>query len=84
MRLVPVSGEELIKILYKRGFVIKRRKGSHVQLEDAEGRRVTVPVHPGRIVGRRLWKMNQQYLEKLFEYARDTGIRYLEKQLKGP
>ncbi|MBO3840483.1 MAG: type II toxin-antitoxin system HicA family toxin [Thermoproteota archaeon] len=33
MRLVPVSGEELIKILYKRGFVIKRRKGSHVQLE---------------------------------------------------
>jgi predicted RNA binding protein YcfA (HicA-like mRNA interferase family) len=54
MRLVPVSGEELVKILYKKGFIIKRRKGSHVQLEDAEGRRVTVPIHPERVIGRGL------------------------------
>ncbi|MGC9085317.1 MAG: type II toxin-antitoxin system HicA family toxin [Thermoproteota archaeon] len=38
----------------KKGFVIKRRKGSHVQLEDNKGRRVTVPIHPGRVIGRGL------------------------------
>jgi predicted RNA binding protein YcfA (HicA-like mRNA interferase family) len=54
MKLVLVSGEELVKILYRKGFVIKRRKGSHVQLEDNKGRRVTVPIHPGRVIGRGL------------------------------
>lgn len=52
--MVPVSGEKLIKILSGKGFAIKRKKGSHVQLEDEHGRRVTVPVHPGRDVGRGL------------------------------
>ncbi len=33
MKLVPISGEKLIKILNKRGFEIKRQKGSHIQLE---------------------------------------------------
>jgi predicted RNA binding protein YcfA (HicA-like mRNA interferase family) len=54
MKLVLVSGEKLIKILTKKGFEIKRRKGSHVQLEDNVGRRVTVPIHPGREIGRGL------------------------------
>jgi predicted RNA binding protein YcfA (HicA-like mRNA interferase family) len=46
MKLVLVSGEELVKILY--------RKGSHVQLEDNKGRRVTAPIHPGRVIRRGL------------------------------
>ena len=54
MKLVLVSGEELVKILYRKGFVIKRRKGSHVQLEDNKGRRVTAPIHPGRVIRRGL------------------------------
>jgi predicted RNA binding protein YcfA (HicA-like mRNA interferase family) len=54
LRLVPISGEKLIKILVKRGFKIKRRKGSHVQLEDEHGRRVIVPIHPE--IGRGLLK----------------------------
>ncbi len=54
MKLVLVDGKTLIKILDKRGFVIKRQKSSHVQLEDNEGRRVTVPIHFGREVGRGL------------------------------
>ena len=48
MKIVLITGEKLIKILEKKGFEIKRRKGSHVQLEDSFGRRVTVPVHSGR------------------------------------
>ena len=49
MKLVLVNGKKLIKILNKRDFVLTRQKGSHVQLEDDEGRRVTVPVHSKEI-----------------------------------
>lgn len=54
MKLVLTSGEKLIKILSEKGFEIKRQKGSHVQLEDSFGRRVTVPIHSGREIGRGL------------------------------
>ena len=54
MRIPPLTAEKIIKILLTRNFEIKRRKGSHVQLEDDEGRRVTVPLHPGRKIGRGL------------------------------
>jgi predicted RNA binding protein YcfA (HicA-like mRNA interferase family) len=54
MKIVLITGEKLIKILEKKGFEIKRRKESHVQLEDSFGRRVTVPVHSGREIGRSL------------------------------
>lgn len=54
MKLVSVSGKRLIKILNKKGFEVKRQKRSHVQLEDDFGRRVTVPIHPGREIGRGL------------------------------
>jgi len=36
------------------GLLLKEQKGSHVQLEDKEGRMVTVPIHPGREIGRGL------------------------------
>ena len=54
MKLVLVYGKTLIKILNKRGFVAKRQQSSHMQLEDNEGRRVTVPIHAGREIGRGL------------------------------
>ena len=54
MKLVLVGGKTLIKILSKKGFVFKRQKGSHIQLEDNEGRLVTVPIHSGREIGRGL------------------------------
>ena len=37
MKLPALKPEEVIKILIKKGFEIKRRKGSHVQLEDNAG-----------------------------------------------
>ena len=49
MKLVLVDGKKLIKILNKKGFVITRQRGSHVQMEDEEGRRVTIPVHAKEI-----------------------------------
>jgi predicted RNA binding protein YcfA (HicA-like mRNA interferase family) len=70
MKLVPISGEKLIKILCEKGFEVKRRRGSHVQLEDDSGRRVTVPIHPGREVGRGL----------LRKILRD--VKFLRKNMK--
>jgi predicted RNA binding protein YcfA (HicA-like mRNA interferase family) len=66
MKLVLVSGEKLIKILSKKGFEIKRRKGSHVQLEDNAGRRVTVPIHSKEIGRGLLRKILRDSLKPLF------------------
>jgi len=52
MKLPRLTGEQLIKILVRNGFELKRRKGGHVQLEDNAG--VTVPLHPGKEIGRGL------------------------------
>ena len=48
MKLPVVSGKEVIKMLLKNGFSVKRQKGSHVHLIKSESDRifhVTVPVH---------------------------------------
>ena len=47
-KLPVLSGEELIKILGKFGYVHVRQKGSHVRLRhatDAERKSLTVPLH---------------------------------------
>ncbi len=51
MKLSQIDGKKLIRLLNDRGFAVKRRKGGHVQLEDGLGRRITVPLHPGRPIG---------------------------------
>ena len=48
VKLPAVSGEEVIKVLYKVGFRVVRQKGSHVRMEKRteEGVvKVTVPLH---------------------------------------
>lgn len=48
MKLPVVSGEDVIKALYKVGFRVVRQKGSHVRLEKRtkEGTiKITVPLH---------------------------------------
>ncbi|MDW7777319.1 MAG: type II toxin-antitoxin system HicA family toxin [Methanosarcinales archaeon] len=48
MKLPVVSGEKVIKVLLKAGFVKVRQRGSHVRLEKIEGddiTKVTVPLH---------------------------------------
>jgi predicted RNA binding protein YcfA (HicA-like mRNA interferase family) len=44
VKLPVISGRELIKVLQKFGFQVKRQKGSHVLLKKDE-LRVTVPIH---------------------------------------
>lgn len=51
-KLLPVlEGEEIIGILFKLGFLPKRKRGSHVILTNGK-RTVTVPVHQGKDIPR--------------------------------
>ncbi|MBI2142429.1 type II toxin-antitoxin system HicA family toxin [Candidatus Woesearchaeota archaeon] len=49
MKLPSISGGELVKRLTRFGFVVSRRKGSHVRLEknvgDKKTIKITVPLH---------------------------------------
>jgi predicted RNA binding protein YcfA (HicA-like mRNA interferase family) len=53
-RLPTVSAEKILKILRAHGFEVARQSGSHVVLRHPDGRRVTVPVHHSRDLGRGL------------------------------
>lgn len=50
-KLSPIRGKNLVKILEKLGFQKVRQKGSHARMEHADGRKTTVPLHPGENVG---------------------------------
>jgi predicted RNA binding protein YcfA (HicA-like mRNA interferase family) len=53
-RLPARTAREVIAILERRGFRTVRQSGAHAILRHADGRRVTVPVHAGRDLGRGL------------------------------
>lgn len=59
-----MTGREVLRLLEKHGFSHTRQSGSHLILQHPDGRRVTVPIHPGRDLGRGL-------LRQIF---RDAGI----------
>ncbi|MBY0250485.1 MAG: type II toxin-antitoxin system HicA family toxin [Methylobacterium organophilum] len=49
-----LTGQEVVAILRRHGFLAVRQSGSHVILRHADGRRTTVPVHAGHTLGRGL------------------------------
>jgi predicted RNA binding protein YcfA (HicA-like mRNA interferase family) len=53
-KLRQFTGREIIAILRRHGFEVDRQSGSHVVLIHDDGRRVTVPVHAGRTLGKGL------------------------------
>lgn len=53
-RLPALTGRQVISVLERHGFVTVRQSGSHVILRHSDGRRVTVPMHAGRDLGRGL------------------------------
>jgi predicted RNA binding protein YcfA (HicA-like mRNA interferase family) len=65
-KLSSVSGDQVIKALGKAGFVVHHQKGSHVTMKNSEdsARRVVVPVHKGKNLGKGL----------LFSIIKDSGI----------
>jgi len=53
-RLPSMTAQELVRILERRGFERVRQSGSHLILRHADGRRVTVPMHNSKDLGRGL------------------------------
>lgn len=47
-KLPAISGKNLIQVLTRSGFVVKRSSSSHFLLEHADGRVTTVPLHSNR------------------------------------
>jgi len=45
MKLKPVSGKKLIRLLSKKGYWVKSQRGSHIHLRHPIKRPVTVPNH---------------------------------------
>ena len=50
-RLPRVTGTEVVRTLGKAGFFVTRQRGSHAFLKHADGRKTTVPVHAGEVIG---------------------------------
>ena len=51
-KLPVLKSRELLAILKKMGFSKHHQAGSHIQMQHADGRRTTVPYHPGQEVRR--------------------------------
>jgi predicted RNA binding protein YcfA (HicA-like mRNA interferase family) len=53
-RLPSMTAAELVRLLEQRGFERVRQSGSHLILRHMDGRRVTVPMHKSKDLGRGL------------------------------
>jgi predicted RNA binding protein YcfA (HicA-like mRNA interferase family) len=51
-----VNAKQLIKALEKKGYVFRRQSGSHAIYGNAEGVKVTVPIHGKKDIGKGLLK----------------------------
>ena len=49
MPLRPLRAREVVRKLERAGFAFRRQSGSHARYVHADGRGVTVPMHPGDI-----------------------------------
>ncbi|MBU4266916.1 MAG: type II toxin-antitoxin system HicA family toxin [Candidatus Altiarchaeales archaeon] len=54
MRLVPISGRKLCKVLERLGFEKIHQVGSHARYKHPDGRITVVPVHGNEEVGKGL------------------------------
>ena len=55
-KLPIIKARELIRVLEDLGFFKYHQVGSHAQFKDARGRRITVPVHPGKDLNKKILK----------------------------
>ena len=52
-KLPVIKPKNLIRVLEKLGFFKHHQIGSHAQFKHKDGRRVTVPVHHGKDMGKK-------------------------------
>lgn len=44
-KLPQVKPRHLLRAIQKAGFLVKKQRGSHVDLRHPDGRRTTIPIH---------------------------------------
>lgn len=65
LRLMPVSGKKIMKMLLKRGWSKKSQRGSHVKLVKGS-KQTEIPVHGNKDLGKGLIKaIEKQTGEKI-------------------
>ena len=64
MSLRPQPAKKIIKALSVVGFMVVRKRGSHVVMKHSDGRITVVPVHSGEEIGTGL----------LMKIIKDTGL----------
>jgi len=55
-KLPIIKARELIRILKRLGFSKHCQVGSHAQFKHCDGRRITVPIHSGKDIGKKTLK----------------------------
>jgi len=76
MSLKPQPAKKIIKLLSTLGFVIVRKRGSHVVMKHPDGRITVVPVHSGEDISRGL-------LMKIIEDTRLSREEFLKLLKQG-
>ncbi|KKU50557.1 MAG: hypothetical protein A3A28_03945 [Candidatus Sungbacteria bacterium RIFCSPLOWO2_01_FULL_47_32] len=57
MSELPIlKAKELIRVIEKLGFFKHHQVGSHAQFKHSDGRRVTIPIHGGKDIGKKTLK----------------------------
>jgi predicted RNA binding protein YcfA (HicA-like mRNA interferase family) len=54
MKLKPLPGKKVIRILEQLGFEKVRQRGSHIFFRHPDGRTTILPIHKGQDIGRGL------------------------------
>ncbi len=52
--LQPVKPEKLLRVLKRLGYVLVHVKGSHHIFKNTEGKRIAIPIHAGKLIGKGL------------------------------
>ncbi len=55
-KLPVIKAKDLIRVLNKLGFFKHHQVGSHIQFKNADGLRITVPVHSRKDLKRKILK----------------------------
>ena len=72
-KLPLLSANEVVKILKKLGFELKRQRGSYMFFAHLDGRTTIIPNHPGEKIDRGLLN---KIIKHDLQISRDEFIKY--------
>jgi len=73
-KLPLLSANEVVKVLKKMGFELKRQRGSHMFFAHSDGRTTIIPNHPGEKIDRGLLN---KIIKHDLQITRDDFLKYV-------